>query len=550
MEPAIMNLHNFARLVLLLAVCLLAPAGRHARAADTSKPNLVIIYTDDQGYGDVSALNPKSKFKTPNIDRLIREGLTFTDGHSSDTVCSPSRYGLLTGRYSWRTSELKSGVFGAEGECLIKPGQMTIGTLLQKHNYNTAMVGKWHLRMDFPGTLGDRDWSKPTQDGPNEKGFDYFYGIPASMNYGVLTYFNNTMAVTPTTHWTTKKPGLVKGDKGTYRIMPPYDKTRPEDHPVQKQDLEVATNFVDDEALKIFANKSIEWLKKVAPAAKKGKPFFLYMPLTSPHKPVAPAKQFMGKSKVGAYGDFMIETDFRVGQILKTLDRLKLADNTIVVFTADNGAENTWQRRIENYDHYSSGIFRGGKRDIYEGGHRVPFIVRWPALIKKGRTCDDTVSQTDILATMADILGEKLPDTAGQDSFSLLPAFKNDDYAKPLRGPVIYHSASGHFAIRSGQWKLNMFRGSGGSLAPKFITPKPDMPPMELYDMKRDPGENHNRYHKHPQVVKQLTDEITRIVQSGRSNPGAAIGNDGPTWWKQLTWIEPPANQATKKSKK
>ncbi|MHC4993929.1 MAG: sulfatase family protein [Planctomycetota bacterium] len=525
----------------LLLFASLAGLAVSVRAADTSRPNLIIIYTDDQGYGDVSALNPKSKFKTPHIDRLVREGLAFTDGHCSDTVCTPSRYGLLTGRYSWRTEELKSGVFGAEKPCLIQEGRMTIGSLLQKHNYNTAMVGKWHLGMDFPGTIGDRDWSQPTKDGPNEKGFDYFYGIPASMNYGVLTYFHNTKATTPPTLWTTKKPGLVKGDKGTYRIMPPYGKQRPTEHPVQKQDLEVAPDFIDDQALRIFAAKSIEWLNKVARDAKNNKPFFLYMPLTSPHKPVSPHKNFMGKSKVGAYGDFMIETDFRVGQILKTLDRLKLAENTIVVFTADNGAENTWQRRIEDYNHYSSGIFRGGKRDIYEGGHRVPFVVRWPAVIKKGRKVHDPVSQTDLLATMADIVGEKIPTDQAEDSFSLLPAFKGDGYAKPLRGPVIHHSASGHFAIRSGQWKLNMFRGSGGSLAPKFVTPKGNQPPMELYDMAKDPGEHHNKYAKHPDVVKRLTGEITQIVMSGRSTPGPAVGNDGPKWWKQLTWIPEPA---------
>ena len=299
----------------------------HAAAA---KPNIVIIYTDDQGYGDVSALNPDSKFQTPHIDRLVREGMTFTDGHCSDTVCTPSRYGLLTGRYSWR-SRLKKGVMGAEGECLIENGRVTLASLLRDNGYNTAMVGKWHLGMQFDGKVGQRDWSKPFTDGPIEKGFDHFFGIPASMNYGVLTYLQQDRVLKPANLWTAKKPGLVQGDRASYRIMPPYEKKRPTNADARRKPLEVADDFVDSEVLRIFLDKATEWIDGVAADARKGKPFFLYLPLTSPHKPVCPQKEFIGKSEAGHYGDFMIETDHRVGQLLAALDKHHLADDTMVI---------------------------------------------------------------------------------------------------------------------------------------------------------------------------------------------------------------------------
>jgi arylsulfatase A len=500
-----------------------------ARGKATYRPNILVIYTDDQGYGDFSAMNPGSKFRTPNLDRLARQGVIFTDAHCPDTVCTPSRYGLLTGRYSWRT-RLKQGVMGAEGNCLITKGRMTLPSLLKEHGYSTGMIGKWHLGMKFAGTIGNRDWSQPVKDGPVEKGFDSFYGIPASMNYGVLTYIENDRVTVPPTLWTTKKPSDIAIDD--FRFTPPYSKTR------ERLSIEIAPNFDDEEALTIFTNKAMEWIANHGSRAGDGKPFFLYLAYTAPHKPVCPMERFRGKSKAGGYGDFMMETDYHVGQVLETLEKHGLRDNTLIVLTSDNGPETTYRKRAQIYHHYSAGDLRGGKRDIYEGGHRVPFIVRWPGVVQPGRRLNDPICQTDLLATFADMLGRKLPDNAGEDSFSLLPALTGERYPRPLRGPIIHHSAAGYFAIREGRWKLNMFRGSGGSLAPRLIEPKPGEPPFELYDMDNDHRETSNVYGQHPDIVARLKARITKIVTEGRSTPGKAQRNDGPAQWPQLTWME------------
>lgn len=447
------------------------------------KPNIILIYTDDQGYGDVSALNPASKFQTPNLDRLVQEGMTFTDGHSSDTVCTPSRYGLLTGRYSWRT-RMKKGVLGADGPCLIENGRMTLASLLRDHGYQTAMIGKWHLGMEFVGEKGKgRDWSQPFTDGPIEKGFDRFYGIPASMNYGVLTYLDQDRITTPPTLWTRKKPGLVVHDKASYRIVPPYESEQQ-----GRDDLEVAPDFVDQEVLQVFTEKSIEWLRA---AAVKETPFFLYLPYTSPHKPVIPMDEFNGKSECGAYGDFMIETDFPVGQILGALDDLGVAKETMVIYTSDNGPENTWDERVEVYGHDSNGVYRDGKRSRYEGGHRVPFLIRWPEKIAAGSSCDSPVCQTDFLATFAAMLDCEIPAKAGEDSFSFYEALSGGAVE---RGPMIHHSASGGFAVRNDAWKLIVNGARGKGPAAKH----------ELYNLEDDPSETKNLASEHPERVSAL----------------------------------------------
>jgi len=495
------------------------------------RPNIVIIYSDDQGSGDVAALNADAKFATPNLDRLVREGMTFTDGHCSDTVCTPSRYGLLTGRYSWR-SRLKRGVMGSEGPCLIENGRVTLASLLRAHGYRTAMVGKWHLGLQFDGKLGARDWQKPFTDGPIERGFDYFFGIPASMNFGILTYLKQDRVLAPANLWTAKKPGQNQGDRLSYRIMPPYERARADVGRGKK--LEVADGFVDSEVLQTFLREATTWLDSVAVDAKRGKPFFLYLPLTSPHKPVCPQEQFVGKSKAGLYGDFMMETDHRVGQILAALDKHELADNTIVIFTADNGAENTYRDRLERYGHASSGSYRGGKRDLYEGGHRVPFLVRWPAQVKANSRSAVTVCQTDLLATFAELLGATLPANAGEDSVSLLADLRGKTREVP-RPPVVHHSAAGYFAIRDGSWKLLFGRGAQGKAKAKG-----DEPRFELYDLATDPGETKNVVAEHPAVVARLTRAMTKLVHDGRSTVGLKQKNYGE-WWPQLTFVIRPA---------
>ena len=534
--------NTFTFLITLLGAAL-APA----HAAEKPRPNIVVIYTDDQGYGDMSALNPQAKFPTPHLDRLAREGIVFTDGHSADTVCTPSRYALLTGRYAWRTS-LKSGVLHADGPCLIAKDRMTVASLLKGQGYHTAIIGKWHLQMKFPGTIGQRDWTQPITEGPTERGFDYFFGIPASMNYGVLTYVENTGVTDPPSLWTRKKQDK---ERNTFRFMPPYDAERQ-----GPEDIEIAPSFRDDACLRITTEKAVAYLAGRAPAAKAGTPFFLYLPLNSPHLPHSVAPEFVGQSRVGAYGDFMMETDHRIGQVLAALDENGLTPNTLVFLSSDNGAETGYAPRLTQYQHASSGEFKGGKRDIYEGGHRVPFIMRWPAVIKAGRTCAEPGGQVDLLATCADLLGVALPPDAGEDSSSLLPALRGEDVSRPLRGPLVHHSGSGLFAIREGAWKLNLFRGSGGSLAPARLVPQAGEPPFELYDMQRDWRETTNVHDQHRDIVERLKATATALVRDGRSTPGAAQKNDGPALWPELaTWIpeaatETPRARAKGKNKK
>jgi len=524
----------------MVAALLIAGGFSAAWAGEVSRPNIVVIYTDDQGYGDMSALNPSAKFQTPNFDRLAHEGLIFTDGHSADTVCTPSRYALLTGRYSWRTS-LKSGVLHAEGDCLIAKDRMTVATLLKGKGYQTAMFGKWHLNMKFPGSVGKRDWSQPITDGPTEHGFDYYYGIPASMNYGVLTFIENTHVTDPPSLWTHRKQ--IK-EHNTFRFMPPYDRESQ-----GSGDIEIAPSFRDDICLKVCTEKTVEYIGRQAEKAKTGKPFFIYLSLNSPHLPHCAAPEFAGKSQVDAYGDFMLETDYRIGQVLDALDKHGLTRDTLVFLSSDNGPETGYAARLTEYKHDSNGELKGGKRDIYEGGHRVPFVMRWPAVIKAGRTCDAPVGQVDLLATCAEIVGVKLPPNAGEDSYSLLPAMRGEDYARPLRGPLIHHSGSGYFAIRDGHWKLNLFRGSGGSLAPKFIIPKEGEPRFELYDMKADWRETTNVHDQHKAEVERLKALATKVVREGRSTPGAVQKNDGEPLWAELTWIPEAAALAKPKGK-
>lgn len=509
--------------ILMVGVLL---AGNLVEAADrpdvnqpnVNPPNIVVIYTDDQGFGDASCLNPAAKFKTSNLDRLAAEGIAFTNAHCSDTVCTPSRYGLLTGRYCWRTVK-KTGVLGAEAECLIKDKRVTIASLLQANGYYTGMVGKWHLGMDFPGEKGKRNWAQPVQDMPLDKGFDYFYGIPASLNYGVLAWFEGRHAKVPPVFFTAKKPNKRHVD---YRIMPPYQKT-PEAtrREIGKLGMEVASDFIDNQCLTRFTDKAIHWMGGKTAAAKNGKPFFLYLPFTSPHYPVCPLPQFHGQGDCGGYGEFVIETDYHVGRILDFLDKSGLAENTLVIFSSDNGPERSWKKRIDDFKHHSSGPYRGGKRDIYEGGHRVPFFARWPAGIKHpGRKWDGLVGQTDLLATFADVIGKSISNNAGEDSHSFA-AVLFDPQTKHVRLPTISHGANGRFAICDGRWKLIMRHKRAAA---------------ELYDLQSDPSESKNVIQDQPDVVATLTRQITDIVLNGRTTPGKNVSND-TGHWTDLSWI-------------
>lgn len=488
-------------------------------AVAAERPNIIVIYTDDQGFGDASCLNPDAKFQTPNLDRLANEGIRFTNAHCSDTVCTPSRYGLLTGRYCWRTTR-KTGVMGAEGECLIANERTTLASLLRDNGYKTAMVGKWHLGMDFPGTATDRDWSQPVLDMPLDKGFDYFFGIPASLNYGVLAWFEGRHAKVPPTVYTNKKPNRRHVD---YRIKPPYqDAPEATKKALGTKGMEVAPDFIDNQCLTRFTDQAIQWMGDQAKDANSGKPFFLYLPYTSPHYPVCPLPKYHGQGDCGGYGEFMIETDDHVGRVLQFLKESGLEENTMVVFSSDNGPEKSWVKRIDDFKHHSNHIYRGGKRDIYEGGHRVPFFIRWPAGIKEpGREWTGLVGQTDLIATFAEIIDAKLSEKAGEDSQSFAQVLF-DPAAKRERLPLINHGINGRFAITEGKWKLIMPHG-------KHQT--------ELYELQADPSETNSVLDAHPDIADRLTKKITEIVRTGRTTAGPAVGND-TGYWKDLVWMD------------
>lgn len=501
----------------LLFVLLLVCSSTLATWA-AQRPNIIVIYTDDQGFGDASCLNPEAKFQTPHLDQLAAEGITFTNAHCADTVCTPSRYGLLTGRYCWRT-RMKTGVLGAEAEGLIADDRLTLPAMLRQQGYRTAMVGKWHLGMDFPGTAEHRDWSQPVRDMPLDKGFDYFFGIPASLNFGVLAWFEGRKAAVPPTLYTNKKTNQRHVD---YRIMPPYQKTPAATRrELGMPGIEVAPDFIDNQCLTRFTDESIAWMQKHGESGDPPAPFFLYLPFTSPHYPVCPLPQFHGQGDCGGYGEFMIETDHHIGRILDFLKSSGLDDSTLVFFSSDNGPERSWKQRTETFGHHSNGPYRGGKRDIYEGGHRVPCFVRWPAGISEpGRRWDGLVGQVDLLATIAEIVGGTIPDDAAEDSHSFAAVLTNTatDLSRP---PLINHAGNGRFAITDGHWKLVMPHRKSK---------------VELYDLSRDVGEANNVAAEHPDRVAAMTAEITRIVCQGRSTPGPRVDND-TSYWTDLGWL-------------
>ena len=485
---------------------------------EPERPNIIVIYTDDQGYGDMSLLNPEAKFETPNLDRMAEAGILFTNAHSADAVYTPSRYSLLTGRYCWRT-EKKRRVLGAEAECLIADDRMTLASLLRDNGYAAGMVGKWHLGMDFPGTPQNRDWTKPVQDMLLDKGFEYFYGIPASLNYGVLVWFEGRYAKVPPTLYTVKKLNKRHVD---YRIKPPYQETPEATREVlNRNGMEVAPDFADSLCLTRFTEKAIAWIDEKKEDAENGKPFFLYLAYTSPHYPVCPLPEFHGQGEAGAYGEFVIETDYHVGQVLDYLEESGLENNTLVVFSSDNGPENSWKQRIEDYGHHSNYIYREGKRSIYEGGHRVPFIVQWPEGIKRpGRTWDGIIGQVDLLATFAEITGAELPADGGVDSYSFADVLRRPQ-SKHERLPLINHSNKGDYAITEGNWKL-IFHAADNRKA--------------LFNLADDPSEENDVAASHPEIVTELTKKSSDIVLNGRTTAGPVQMND-TEYWKDLTWI-------------
>ena len=509
------------RLLSALPGLLFLTAALAAVAAD--RPNIVFILCDDLGYGDVSCLNPKSKLKTPNMDRIAREGMLFTDAHSGSAVCTPTRYGVLTGRYAWR-SQLKNGVLGGLSPRLIEQGRMTVASMLKAQGYHTAAIGKWHLGMDWAkkgagdvNPLGvesreqvaNVDYARPIENGVNSVGFDYFYGISASLDMVPYTYIeNNRVVALPTED--RDYPMFFGRDQGRVRKGP------------------AAAGFEVEHVLPDLTKKAVEYIGSRAADAKQGKPFFLYLPLASPHTPIAPTKVWQGKSGLYAYGVFVLQTDWGIGEVLKALDAHGVAKDTLIIMTSDNGCSPQADfPGLVSKGHNPSYVFRGHKADIFEAGHRVPFLVRWPGKITAGNKSEQTICLTDFMRTVADILQVSLPDNAAEDSVSILPALLRKD-SIPLREATVHHSINGSFAIREGKWKLAFCPGSGG-----WSSPRPGqqdtskLPLIQLFDLESDLGEERNVQEAHPEVVARLTKLLEKYVSEGRSTPGVAQANNG-----------------------
>ncbi|MGD7651703.1 MAG: sulfatase family protein [Verrucomicrobiales bacterium] len=483
----------------LLIVTALAACS--ALVSAKTKPNIVYILADDMGYGDVHCLNPeRGRIATPHLDRLASEGMVFTDAHSSSSVCTPTRYSIMTGRYNWR-SPLQKSVLWGYSKPLIESERLTVAAFLKQQGYNTAMIGKWHLGMVMPTTDGvlpngrkpkktTIDWKGEIKEGPHDRGFDYYFGIPASLDMAPYVWIENDRFVSAADNNAPQKP---------------------------------ADGFEKDQVLPGIGRKTVDFIRQ----QDGSKPFFVYVPLTSPHTPIVPTDEWKGKSGLGSYGDFMMQTDHVIGEILKAVDDSKFAKNTLVIVTSDNGCSKAAKiDRLQAQGHYPSAHLRGSKADLWDGGHRVPFIVRWPEAVKAGTKSDQTICLTDLMATCADLTGASVPENAGEDSVSFAPALKGEPIVSTRKG-VIHHSISGHFGYRQGKWKLLLARGSGGWSAPNEKgAAKAGRPVAQLYDMESDPGETKNLYASHPEVVASLLKQLETDVSRGRSTDGAPARND------------------------
>jgi len=473
----------------------------------SAKPNIVYILCDDLGYGDVHCLNSEGKIATPNMDRLAKSGITFTDAHSSSAVCSPTRYGVLTGRYNWR-SPLKNGVLNGYSPRLIEEGRLTVPAFLKTQGYTTACIGKWHLGIDMPlkeggiaKDYGDQwkvDYTKPLKNGPLAVGFDSYFGISASLDM----------------------PPYVWIENDRFTKVPTVDKTWIRKGPA-------ADDFEAVDVLPTLTAKAVTYISDRAADAKKGKPFFLYLPLTSPHTPLVPSKEWQGKSGLNDYADFVMQTDDTVGQVLDAIRKAGIAGDTLVIMTSDNGCSPKADfPELLKKGHNPSYKSRGLKADIFDGGHHVPFLAACPAKIKPGSVCDQTICLTDLFATVAAMLDQKLPDTAAEDSVSMLPAFEGK-VDQALRDTIVHHSINGSFAIRQGPWKLALCPDSGGWSAPLPGKNKLNLPAVQLYDLKNDVGEKNNVADAQTERVERLTQLLEKQVAEGRSTPGGKQKNTG-----------------------
>ena len=479
----ITKLKNTLRICLVAFVCLFS-----STLIAGEKPNIVFVLCDDLGYGDIHCLNPeRGKIPTPSADRLAEQGMIFTDAHSGSSVCTPTRYGLLTGRYSWR-SRLQKGVVTGNAPCLIPKERPTVSSFLKSQGYHTAIIGKWHLDFLYQNpdgskvVIGKKNKLPPVgskiPDGPVDRGFDYYHGF----------------------HHARQMKAVI-------------------------EDREVILHEDEINMLPRLTRKAVEYIDNRG-AADAGDPFFLYVPFGSPHTPIVPSKEWQGKSGLGDYADFVMQTDAGLGAILDALDRNALKENTIVIFSSDNGCSRRANfPKLEKEGHYPSANFRGSKADIWDGGHRIPFIVRWPGKVKAGTSNDQTLCLVDLFATCAELTGATLPVGSAEDSVSFLPAL----YGKTIdssRAGVIHHSISGHFAYRMGKWKLCLAKGSGGWTSPKENQVPEGSPVAQLYDLEADPGETKNLFESRPEIAQRLLKQLEEDVERGRSVDGPDATND------------------------
>lgn len=484
-----------------------------------AKPNIVYILADDMGYGDVSANNPGCPFRTPSLDAMCANGMRFTDAHASSAVCTPSRYSILTGRYNWR-SILKSSVIGGYSEPLISEGRKTVADFLKAQGYWTGCIGKWHLGMSFAKThdfdekpdfaaCEGVDYAKPIRRSPISNGFDYYYGISGSLDMPPYIYIENDRFSALPDHES------ASSGKRFWRKGP------------------AAPDFAHEEVLDHLTDKALDSISR-----HRDKPFFIYFAMPAPHTPILPSKRFLGKSGTNEYGDFVLHCDDVVGRITSKLSELGIADNTIVIFTSDNGCSPMADfAELKACGHNPSYIFRGSKADIYEGGHRIPLIVQWPETVPKGTSCNALVCLSDLLATLSDILGFPLPPDAGEDSVSNLPLWKG--LASEVRSDLVHQSIDGSLSIRKGRWKLEMCPGSGGWSYP---APGKDdisaLPSFQLYDLENDIGERDNIIEQHQDAYLKLRQLLKKQILDGRSTPGPRQQNEGQRIWETVKWLE------------
>lgn len=457
-------------------------------------PNVVLVLADDMGYGDPRCYNAQSKMSTPRIDRLATEGMRFVDAHTPSSVCSPTRYGLLTGRYAWR-SRLTSGVLNGYSPALIEPGRLTLASLLAAHGYRTAVVGKWHLGL---GTVEPANFGKPFDAGPNTVGFERSFVLPASLDMPPYVFVENQRVTVAPSEMIGASKMRRYGGEGYWR------------------EGAIAPGFKHVDTLPTIADKASQFLREQTP----DRPFFLYVPFTAPHTPWMPTDEFRGKSQVGYYGDFVAQVDATLGRLLDLLDEQKLADNTLVIFTSDNGAH--WlPTDIETWGHRANADWRGQKADLWEGGHRVPLIVRWPGKVAPGSQSHRLVCLTDVMATVAEIVRHVLPTDAGEDSYSILDELLGGPRSSPRREAVVHHSSDGTFAIRQGSWKLATKLGSHGFSEPRQQEPMPGGPTGQLYQLEVDPSESRNVWLEEPVVVKRLQKLLAEYQARPSSRPVA-----------------------------